>query len=147
MYYCLALLPLSIATSLPQPTRSAPSRVLWFPLPSSRFPLPVKKREPLAAFGTLEKTTHGPGAADFFFRHHTSNFSTSTLPAGGGGVSDTVPSPKLHTNFCIKPNTGDGRELSPPATQNRTQGTVQSRPPCYIKPNTGDGREPSPPVI
>ena len=35
-------------------------------------------------------------------------------PPDRGGVSDTVPCPKRHTKLYIKPNTGDGRELSPP---------------------------------
>ena len=50
------------------------------------------------------------------------------------GVSDTVPSSKRHTNFYIKSNTGDGIEsCPPPAIQNRTQGTVESRPPLLCK--------------
>ena len=54
-------------------------------------------------------------------------------PRQGGEVFNTVPSPERYTNSYIKPNTGDGREPSPPL--------------CYIKPNTGDGKEPSPPQL
>ena len=50
-------------------------------------------------------------------------FSTPTVelfnfdPPDGGGVSDTVPSPKRHTKFYV----------------NQTQGTVESRPPLLYK--------------
>ena len=102
---------------------------------------------------------------EIVFRHHTPNYSTSTLlqgarivfskphaelfnfdPPDRGGVSDTVPSLKRHTKFYVKPNTGDGREPPPPTIQNRTQGTVKPSRRCYKKPNTGEGREPSPPL-
>ena len=43
---CAVLLPLSIATSAPHPTRSALSQVLSLPLPFSRFPFsPVPKNK------------------------------------------------------------------------------------------------------
>ena len=64
------------------------------------------------------------------FEHIASNYSTSTLPVGGG--YDSVPFPKCYTNSYIKPNIGDGSEPFPP---------------CYINPNTGDRRERSPPAI
>ena len=68
-------------------------------------------------------------------------------PPDRGGVSDTVPSPKRHTNFYINQTRGTAESCPPCTIQNRAQGTVESRPPCYIKPNTGDGREQSPPAI
>ena len=64
----------------------------------------------------------------FFSTPHVKLFNFD--PPDKGGISDTVPSPKRHTKFYVKPNTGGCRELSPPCdTQNRTQGTVGSRPP------------------
>ena len=83
MYYCLAFVPLSIATSL-----------LWFPLPSSRFPLPMKKKKPFAAFGTRENTTHGPGAAVFFFStQHVELFNFDPPDRGGEGYLIPPPLP------------------------------------------------------
>ena len=49
----------------------------------------------------------------YFWAPHVKLFNLDP-PDRGGGVSDTVPSPKRHTKFYIKPNTGDHRELSPP---------------------------------
>ena len=67
---------------------------------------------------TLVDLIEVEGARNFVFRHHTSNYSTSTIP----------------TKIYIKTNTGDGRELSPPCdVKNRTQGTVDSRPPLLYK--------------
>ena len=71
---------------------------------------------------------------DFFFFDTTRQIIQLRPPRQGGGVSDTVPFPKRHTVLYIKPNTGDGRELSPPSDiQNRTQETVESRPPVLYK--------------
>ena len=62
----------------------------------------------------------------FYFWHHTSNCLTSTLLTWGRYLT---PSPTQKTTLT--------------AIQNRTQGTVESRP-CYIKSNTGDHSEPPP---
>ena len=57
-----------------------------------------------------------PGAGEFFFPTPQVNIFYLDPPNKGGGVSDSVPSPKRHTYFNVKPNTGNGREPSPPAT-------------------------------
>ena len=61
-------------------------------------------------------STWNRGCPNLVFRHQPSSYSTLTLPTGGG-VSDTVPSPKRHTKFYV----------------NQTQGTVESRPPLLYK--------------
>ena len=96
---------------------------------------PRRRRSILWRSGSLQKKGRNrrkPRVPDFFFRHHTSNYSTSTLPTGGG-VSNTVPSPKRHTEFYIKPNTGRWKAVPPCDIQNQTQGTVESRPPLLYK--------------
>ena len=68
------------------------------------------------------------------------SFSDSTLridqllPSVQGGLSDTVPSLKRHSELYTKPNTGDvGDPLPPPATLNQTHAMVKSRPsPCFM---------------
>ena len=52
---------------------------------------------------TTEKGGAQGGQNCSLFRHLTSNFSTSSLPTGGG-VPDTVPSLKRHTKSYLKPN-------------------------------------------
>ena len=55
-----------------------------------------------------------PAVPDFISTPHVE--LNSTLPTSvGGGVSDTAPSLKRHSSLYIKPSTGDGRELTPPA--------------------------------
>ena len=82
----------------------------------------LKKKEYLKIQNAIE------GARKLVFRHSTSSYSNSTLPTGGE-VSDTVPSPKHHTQFYNK------------TKHRRRYGAV---PPFCIKPKTGDGRGPSP---
>ena len=67
----------------------------------------------------------------FFSTPHVTLFNFD--PPDRGGVSDTVPSPKRHSKFYLKTNTGDGRDLSPCDIQNRTQGTVESHRPLLYK--------------
>ena len=54
------------------------------------------------------------GAAETFMFDATRRIFQLRPSRQGGGVSDTIPSPKRHPNSYIKPNTGDGRGISPP---------------------------------
>ena len=55
------------------------------------------------------------GAAETFMFDATRRIFQLRPSRQGGGVSDTIPSPKRHPNSYIKPNTGDGRDPSPPS--------------------------------
>ena len=64
---------------------------------------------------TVGRLTVESGAAEIHFSTpHVDFFDFDPPHRGGGGLPDTVLARKRHTNAYIKPNTGDGRGISPP---------------------------------
>ena len=83
--------------------------------PFQSVPLAHEKKEAFRSFRySREYNTWSRGGRFFFFDTTRRIIQLRPSRQRGGGVSDTAPSPKRHTNSYIKPNTGDGREPPPP---------------------------------